>query len=74
MEGNTMFDVVILQGTKQVLCARLPFLPGAQDQFEFNGTVYIVSKTIYDLSAYQDGSTPAIPAKVYVRRKTDNDY
>ncbi len=74
MERNMMFDVILLQGTKEILCARLPFLPRAQDQFEINGTAYMVSKTIYDLSAYQDGSTPAIPAKVYVRRKTDNDY
>jgi len=52
----------------------LPFLPKAQDQFEFNRTVFIVNKTIYDLSAYKDNVVPVILAKVYVRRKNGSNY
>jgi hypothetical protein len=29
---------------------------------------------MYDLSMYQCGSTSAIPTKIFVRRKTDNDF
>lgn len=72
---NTLFDIsFLLSETRELHHVLLPFLPRHGDQIKLNGTVYIVEKTMYDLSAYQCGCTSAIPAKIFVRRKTDNDY
>lgn len=72
---DTLFDITfLLQETKKIHHVLLPFLPRHGEQIELNGIVYIVIKTMYDLSAYQCGCTSAIPAKISVRRKTDNDF
>ena len=72
---DILFDIsFLLQETKEIHHVLLPFLPRNGDQIVLNGSVYIVKKTMYDLSTYQGGCPSAIPAKVFVRRKTDNDY
>lgn len=72
---NALFDTTfLLREPTEIHHVLLPFLPRHGDQIELNGTVYIVIKTVYSLSAYQYGCTTAIPAKVFVRRKTDNDF
>lgn len=72
---NTLFDITfLLRETREIHHVLLPFLPRGGDQIELNGIVYIVIKTMYDLSTYQGGCTSTIPAKVFVRRKTDNDF
>ncbi len=72
---DTLFDVaVLLRGNREIRHILLPFLPRYEDQIELNGKVYIVIKVMYDLSAYQGGCNLAIPAKAFVRLKTDNDF
>lgn len=72
---NTLFDIsFLLRETKEIRRVSLPFLPRNGDQIVLNGSVYIVTKTMYDLSTDQGGCTSAIPAKVFVRRKTENDF
>lgn len=72
---DTLFDVtVLLRGNREIRRVLLPFLPRNEDQIELNGKVYIVVKIMYDLSTYQGGCNSAIPAKVFVRLKTDNDF
>lgn len=75
MENNMTFDVtLLLKGTKVVFHGLLPFLPKSGDQIKLDGKVYIVQRTIYDLSECQNSRTFAIPADVTVRLKNDNDF
>ncbi len=75
MENNIIFDVTLLfKGTKVVFHGLLPFLPKVGDQIKLDEKVYIVQRTVYDLSECQNSSVCAIPAEVMVRMKTDNDF
>lgn len=75
MENHIPFDVtLLLKRTKVVFHGFLPFLPKDGDQIKLDGKVYIVQRTVYDLSECQIAHTSAIPAEVTVRMKTDNDF
>lgn len=75
MNMAILFDVaVLLRGGKELRRILLPFPPNCGNQIELTGSVYIVTKTMYDLSAYQGGCGSAIPTKTFVRMKTDDDF
>ena len=69
-----MFYVTFALKGREVHHTTLPFLPRADDHMIINGMTYIALKVEYDLSAHQGQNGSAIPARVVVRRKTDNDF